>query len=138
MQKFLCWGIERFKKSKFIPYLCKHRPGYMATCGKGKASEHRGNHLFEQNDLARLKYLPEDWWYFLNQHGEGLAVDFPLKARPILSWSSDKYVKKDGQLVKVKKFPIEKICITVVHKAYSYNSKTFCGDKLITGFIIYM
>ena len=89
------------------------------TCGKGKASEHQGNYLFEQNDLARLKYLPEDWWYFLNQHGEGLAVDFPLKARPILSWSSDKYVKKDGQLVKAKKFPTEKICITVVRKACS-------------------
>ena len=122
MQKFLCWGIERLKKSKFIPYLCKHRAGYMAICDLWKRKSFRTTrklYLFEQNDLARLKYLPEDWWYFLNQHGEGLAVDFPLKARPILSWSSDKYVKKDGQLVKAKKFPTEKICITVVRKAYS-------------------
>ena len=89
------------------------------TCGKGKASEHRGHHLFERDDLTKFKYLPDDWWYFLNQQGEGVPIDFPLKAKPILSWSSDKYIKRNGQLLKAKKYPVEKVCITVVRKAYS-------------------
>ena len=82
-------------------------------------SEHRGHNLFERDDLSKFKYLPEDWWYFLNKHGEGVAVDFPLKAKPILSWSSDKYIQEHGQLIKAKKFPTEKICITVVRRSYS-------------------
>lgn len=88
------------------------------TCGKGKASEHKGSYLLDKNDLTRLKHLPNDWWYFLNQDGEGVAVDFPLKAKPILSWSSNKYIEQNGRLIKAKKFPIEKVCITVIRKAY--------------------
>ena len=77
------------------------------TYGKGTVSEHRGNHLFEKDDMVRLKYLPNDWWYYLNQDGEGIAVDFPFKARAILSWSPQKFVKKDSKLVKVARFPME-------------------------------
>ena len=87
------------------------------TCGKGVASEHCGNHLFEKDDLARFKYLPEDWWYYLNQDGEGVAVDFPLKARPVLSWSPQKFTQKDGKLVKAPRFPIEKVCLTIIRRA---------------------
>jgi hypothetical protein len=56
------------------------------TCGKGEVSEHRGNKLYQKNDFEALKYLPENWWYHINQNGEGIAVDFPLKAKPMLSW----------------------------------------------------
>ena len=31
--------------------------------------------------------LPPDWWYFLNEHGEGKKVDFPMKIKPVLGWS---------------------------------------------------
>ena len=40
------------------------------TYGKGTVSEHRGNHLFEKDDMVRLKYYPNDWWHYLNQDGE--------------------------------------------------------------------
>ena len=49
------------------------------TYGKGTVSEHRGNHLFEKDDMVRLKYLPNDWWYYLNQDGEGIAITFHLR-----------------------------------------------------------
>jgi hypothetical protein len=87
------------------------------TCGKGVASEHRGNQLFEKDDLARFKYLPEDWWYYMNQDGEGVAVDFPFKARPVLSWSPQKITQKGGKLVKAARFPIEKVCLTIIRRA---------------------
>ena len=64
-----------------------------------------------------LKFLPEDWWYHLNQDGAGIAINFPLKAKPVLSWSPKKFIKKDGNLVEAKRFPIEKIRLTVIRKA---------------------
>ena len=85
------------------------------TCGKGVASEHRGNHLFEKDDLIRFRYLLEDWWYYINSDGEGVAVDFPLKARPALS--QKKITVKDGNLVKAARSPIEKVCLSLIRKA---------------------
>ena len=58
------------------------------TFRKGVASEHRGHYLFQKNDLGKLKYLPENWWYQVNDDGQGTAVKFPIKIKPILSWSS--------------------------------------------------
>ena len=67
--------------------------------------------------MVRLKYLPNDWWYYLNQDGEGIAIDFPFKAKAILSWSPQKFVKKDSKLVKVARLPMEKVCLTIIRRA---------------------
>ena len=56
------------------------------------------------DDQIRL----EDWWYCINSDGEGVAVDFPLKARPVLSWSQKKFTAKDGKLVKAARCPLKK------------------------------
>ena len=87
------------------------------TNGKGRAAEHRGHFLYEKEELARLKFLPEDWWYYLNSNGEGIAIDFPIKAKPVLSWSPQRYIKKDNKLVKGSRLPLEKVCITIVKRA---------------------
>ena len=34
--------------------------------------------LYEKDNFSRLK-LPPYWWYYLNNFGEGRAVDFPIK-----------------------------------------------------------
>ncbi|CAB3980606.1 Hypothetical predicted protein, partial [Paramuricea clavata] len=87
------------------------------TCGKGEVSEHCGNNLYQKNNYEALKYLPENWWYHINQNGEGIAVDLPLKAKPMLSWSSVNFMKKNGKLCRAARIPVEKICLTVVRKA---------------------
>lgn len=84
---------------------------------KGVPSEHRGHHLFEMEGFGKFKYLPENWWYNLNGDGNGISVDFPLKAKPILSWSPKKYTKKDGNMVEAKRYPIEKVCLTIIRKS---------------------
>lgn len=53
------------------------------TFKKGRASEHCGHFLFSKQELSRLKYLPTHWWYFANEHGEGTAIDFPIKIKPL-------------------------------------------------------
>jgi hypothetical protein len=104
-----------------IRNLCKFEPaGQTAYC---IAFLEMGNQLFEKNELARFKYLPEDWWYYINQDGEGVAVDFPFKARPVLSWSLQKCTKKGGKLMKATRVPIEKVClITIIRRECSTDS----------------
>ena len=92
------------------------------TFGNGVASEHRGHYLFQKNDLGKLKYLPENWWYQVNDDGQGTAVKFPIKIKPILSWSSSRYMKKDRKLVKAPRFPLEKLCITIIRRACNINN----------------
>ena len=92
------------------------------TGGKGMESNHSGHKLYQLEDFSQVKYLPENWWYHINEKGSGLAVDFPLKAKPILSWSSTTYMKKDGKFVKAPKTPVEKICLTIIRRACSANT----------------
>lgn len=72
--------------------------------------------LFEKNDFARLKHLPAHWWYFFNERSEGLAIDFPIKVKPVLSWTPAHFFKKDGKLCQASRFPMEKISITIVKR----------------------
>lgn len=87
------------------------------VCGKGIPSEHHGHHLYGKNDFSKFKYLPSNWWYNLDDDGNGTAVDFPLKAKPILSWSPKTFLKTDKGMVEAKRFPIEKVCLTIIRKS---------------------
>lgn len=84
---------------------------------KGVTSEHRGHHLYKKNDFTKLKYLPDYWWYHVDIDGNGISVDFPLKAKPMLSWSPKNFAKTNGGMVEAKRFPIEKVCLTVIRKS---------------------
>lgn len=87
------------------------------TCGKGTASQHRGHVLCSKHDFERFTALPEHWWYYLDEHGEGRAVDFPIKIKPLLTWSPAHHIKRAGRLVKAPRFPIEKLSVTMVKRA---------------------
>ena len=92
------------------------------TYNEGTASQHRGNFLFEKNDLVRFKYLPSHWWYFFNVHGEGCGIDFPIKVKPVLSWTPAHFVKKVDKLIHAPRIPIEKICITIIRRGYNMDN----------------
>ena len=57
------------------------------TYRKGIPSEHRGHTLLEKKDMVKLTYLPSNWWYVASDNGDGIQIDFPVKAKPVLSWS---------------------------------------------------
>jgi hypothetical protein len=109
------------------------------TCGEGVALEHCGNRLFEKDDLARFKYFTEDWWYYINQDGEAVTVNFPFKARPVLSWSPQKFTQKDGKLV-AGHFAEQTFCQTDVLPTdmlpnRRFAERTFCRmDSLTNSF----
>ena len=85
--------------------------------GKGTPSQHRGHYLYEKEDFLKFKHLPCNWWYNLDSDGNGTAVDFPMKAKPTLSWSPKKFLKPDKGMVEAKRYPIEKVSLTIIQKS---------------------
>ena len=49
----------------------------------GVVSEHAGYKLYNKEDFLHFTSLPESWWYYLDLHGQGKAVDFPSKMKPL-------------------------------------------------------
>ena len=84
---------------------------------RGMPSQHRGHTLLQKDDLDKLKYLSCNWWYVANEDGDGVQVDFPIKAKPVLSWSPNAFIKDgSGNMVLAKRFPRGKICINIIRK----------------------
>lgn len=54
--------------------------------GKGKKSQDLENLLLEKQDFSRCSF-PRDWDKLLDKLGDGIKVDFPIKARIFISRS---------------------------------------------------
>ena len=55
--------------------------------------------------------------YYLDLHGQDKAVDFPLKTKPLLSWTPVQYIKENGMLKQAPQAPVEKVIIHFCKKA---------------------
>ncbi len=75
------------------------------TYKKGTASQHQGHVLYSKEDFQWFKTLPNHWWYCVDKHGEGKAVDFPIKIKAVLSWSPVQHISKSGKLIKAPRYP---------------------------------
>ena len=60
--------------------------------------------------FCRLELLTY-WWYYLNELGEGIAVDFPTKLKTSLTHSKKYFMSCSGQIKLVPNFPVEKVVI---------------------------
>lgn len=89
---------------------------------KGIPSQHKGHMMYEKDDFVRFGTLPSHWYYVLNEHGEGTTIDFPVKAKPVLSWTASHYIVKNGKLEMAPKIPIEKVCMTIPKKACNVDN----------------
>jgi hypothetical protein len=84
--------------------------------GKGIPSQHRGHQMLQKDDLNKLS-LPNHWWYYLDKNGEGQAIDFPLKIKPVLGWTPAHYSVVNCNIEPAPRVPLEKLCITIVKKS---------------------
>ena len=73
--------------------------------------------MYSKHDFERFTALPEHWWYYLDEHGEGRAVYFPIKIKPLLTWSLAHHIKRAGRLVKAPRVPIQKLSVTMMKRA---------------------
>ncbi len=56
-----------------------------------------------------------------NSHGEGKAI-VQFKVKPILSWTPNQQIIRDGILTLAPKMPIEKICIDIITRPCNVNN----------------
>ena len=84
---------------------------------RGVVSEHPGYKLYSKEDFFRFTTLPESWWYYLDVHGQGKSVDFPLKMKSLLSWTPVQHIKDNGILKQAPQAPLEKVIIHFCKKA---------------------
>ena len=89
---------------------------------KGVPSEHKGYFLYQKTDFDRFATLSAHWDYCLDAHGQGVTIDFPLKAKPALSWTADHYFTEQGKLKLAPKIVIEKVHIVFAKKACDVNN----------------
>lgn len=73
--------------------------------------------FYNKEDFLHFTSLPESWWYYLDLHGQDKAVDFPLKMKPLLSWTPVQYIKENGMLKQAPQAPVEKVIIHFCKKA---------------------
>ena len=86
--------------------------------GKGVQSEHLGYKLYEKQDFCNLD-IEESWWYHLDSNGEGRAISFPIKIKPVLLWSPKRYIVQNRELMQAERMPIEKAKIHFSRRACS-------------------
>lgn len=86
------------------------------TNGKGRDSNHVGFKLFSIADLSRLP-LPDHWWYYLNNsHGEGYAIQPPIKIKPVLSWTFSHKISKNNHILEAPRLPVEKLSVDILKR----------------------
>ena len=81
------------------------------TRPRGVPSNHRGHVMLEKEGISRFP-LPFHWYYWLDIHGQGMAVDFPLKAKPLLLMSANHYCVSGQDLVQAPRVPTENIAVS--------------------------
>ena len=87
---------------------------------RGVVSEHPGYKLYNKEDFLHFTSLPESWWYYLDLHGQDKAVDFPLKVKPLLSWTPVQYIKENGMLKQAPQAPVEKVIIHFLQESMQF------------------
>lgn len=86
---------------------------------RGRKANKRGAYLLEKDEFDRFTHLPNHWHYVLNLHGEGNAIDFPIRVRPFLGRLSAKdfVVRPNNTLTKAPILYVEKLSVYFVKRA---------------------
>lgn len=84
--------------------------------GRGTLSGDGISMVYEITDFRRF-CLPSYWYYYLNELGQGIAVSFPLKLKPVLKFSKKRFIFSNGKLKQAPMSPVENVIITVNRRA---------------------
>ena len=80
--------------------------------------------LYEKDDFCRL-CLPSFWYYYFDELGQGVAIDFPVKLKTKLTFHSKRFVlNNSSSLVEGPLIPLEKIIVVINRRAFSQDKLT--------------
>ena len=77
--------------------------------------------LYEKEDFSRL-CLPPFWYYYFDELGQGVSINFPVKLKTKLAFHSKRFVVNNGgSLEKGPLIATEKVIVVIIRKACSHN-----------------
>lgn len=69
--------------------------------------------------------MPPFWYYYFDELGEGVSIDFPVKLKTKLGFHSKSFIVDNfGSLEKGPLIPSEKVSVVIMRKACSKNTIT--------------
>ena len=83
--------------------------------GRAKLSGDGVSVVYEKDDFNRF-CLPSFWHYYLNQLGQGVAVEFPVKLHSVLRMSKKCFIMSNSGLEQAPLFLVHKVTITINRK----------------------
>lgn len=89
--------------------------------GKGReATNFTGSLLLEKDDFSRFN-MNDYWWYAFNDNGQGRAVHFPIRAKPVLRWSSKQYISVNECITLAPQKPVETVSFFIARHQTSID-----------------
>lgn len=109
-----CGILEQLKSRSILPTVIPFRHDVFRYFfgGKGEKSNQRGAVLLQKSDFQACNF-PNNWDRVMDSIGDSLAIDFPIKLRPFLSWSPKTYELRDGQVIPSPRYRPEKLSISM-------------------------
>lgn len=115
--------LENLASKSFSPTIIPFRHDVFQYLfrGKGKKSQDRGNLLLEKQDFSRCS-LPIDWDRLIDNLGDGVQVEYPIKARLFISQSPKNHtMSKEKAIISSPRYYIEKLSINCKKQALSLS-----------------
>ena len=89
---------------------------------KGKASKDHGYILFEKKDFERCSF-PREWDTLVDNLGDGLKIDFPVKVRLFVSRSPKNHtINKEKKIIPLPRYYVEKLSVNCKKEAFSISA----------------
>lgn len=88
---------------------------------KGKQSGDGKHLMLEKTDFVRCSF-PSCWDRLVDQLGDGVRVDFPVKVRLFLTQSPKNHTLTGGKITSLPRYYIEKLSLNCMKAAFSLSS----------------
>lgn len=122
MDALACGILEHLKSrsilSTTIPF--RHDVFNYFFMDKGTKCNERGCILFEKRDFV-LCCFPNNWDRIIDQIGNGVCIDFPVKIRVFLGWGPKNHTMNGSKILPLPRYRPEKISISFCKAACSLS-----------------
>jgi hypothetical protein len=88
--------------------------------GKGKSKQKMLFKFYEREDFASCNFSAK-WDQYLNKHGDGVKIKFPIKMKIHLSHSPKVFISHDNELIPGKRMYLERLTFDFVREPLSCN-----------------
>ena len=115
-----CALLDHLKSKSILPtcFSFRHDVFKYLFKNRGSKSNDKGHILLEKQDFYRCNF-PSSWYQLVDSIGDGVEIDFPVKARLFLSWSPKNHELVGESMQLLPRYRPEKLSLSFCKKACS-------------------